>query len=369
MRRFVSMTLCVVIALLLTACGGSESDNVSETSAKPSPSITSSEVTQDSEHTPNTIPQEVEDGAIQVTWQPDYSRFEIETSNATLALRAEINGSPIANIQSIGVDLYDANGNLLTSKSEMANLSYSDYPLIIWYDVNSDLNYTLSGDTKYVFTMYIVMDDITYTSERYSFTTKIADSQNHNEEGFITTPTPTQAPEAPEPIGTSMPLLNGMEQNGQYNLTLYESGRQEVSDGTIVLADLMVPSTITDEEAQNILATDPEASYSNGGSYEEIRYSGGFLIRSAGESLWKKSSPSDVIELEVFSSGEVFIPYNAQFTDNMTSIMLGSIRNVSSLDELFHVSFMGVEFNYSSIEVQVTVSDGVITVVDMYYTP
>ncbi len=369
MRRFVSMTLCVVIALLLTACGGSESDNVSETSAEPSPSITSSEVAQDSEHTPNTIPQEVEDGAIQVTWQPDYSRFEIEASNATLALRAEINGSPIANIQSIGVDLYDANGNLLTHQSDPFNSSHSNYPLDIWYDVNDDLNYTLTSNTKYIFTMFVMIDDTAYTSERYSFTTRGTNSQVHNEDDSITTSIPTGAPATPEPTVTQMPLLNGMEQNGQYNLTLYESGTQEVSDGTIVLADLMVPSTITDKEAQNILATDSEASYYNYGNYEEIRYSDGVLIRNAGDSLWKKSSPSDVIELEVFSSGEVFIPYNAQFIDNMTSIMLGSIRNVSSLDELFHVSFMGVEFNYSSIEVQVTVSDGVITVVDMYYTP
>ena len=308
-----------------------------------------------------------------VLWETHPGRMEIGATNATLSLRAIIDGQSTMKITGVGIDLYDERGKHLASASEPAELYGNSHNLIIWYDMNTDLNYILESNTRYIFTMFVVIDDATYTSESHSFTTEADDSQILAEDDtfaiYAPTPIPTQMPVTPESAISRPPLLYGMEQNGQYNLTLYESGIQEVSDGTMVLADLMVPSTVTDEEAQNILAADSEANYYNGGSYEEIRYSGGFLIRSACDSLWNRSSSSDVIELEVFSSGKVFIPYNAQFTDNMTSIMFGSIRNVSSLNELFHVSLMGMEFNYSSIEVQVTVSDGMITVVDMYYTP
>lgn len=364
MKKFLSMFICMTIILTLSACERNKAPFPAAPSAtiEKGYSIATQQPVDESSSTADEEPV--------VSWETNPSRTEIGETNATLALNATISGPSTMKITNCGIELYDEQGNLLASTSESVDLSDDGNILVILCDVNDDLHYTLTSNTKYIFTMFVVIDDAAYTSERYSFTTRDVEPQSQSEDNTnVETSTPTQMYSTPEPAVSHPSLLNGMEQNGQYNLTLYESGIQEVSDGTIVLADLMVPSTITDEEAQNILATDPEASYYNGGSYEEIRYSGGFLIRSAGESLWKKSSPSDVIELEVFSSGEVFIPYNAQFTDNMTSIMLGSIRNVSSLDELFHVSFMGMEFNYSSIEVQVTVSDGVITVVDMYYTP
>lgn len=365
MKKVVYLIICIVFTLLLHACGGNTSDNQDEPEIENTANQASTP--SDLHEKPTSTPQKVENGEISVVWEPDYSKFAIEESNAIIALRATVNGLNPSQISSYGVDLYDSNYNPLTSRREPATFSDSDNSINIWYDVSSDLNYTLSGNTKYIFTMYVVINGTTYTSERYSFTTRGDDTQDLNEGSSFATPEPTPVP--PEPTASYMPLLRGMEQNGTYKLTLYEEGKQETSGGTIVSADLMMPSTVTDEEARNILAIDPDASYSNNGNYEEITYYGGFLTRAAGEKLWQKRFPSDALELEVFSSGQIFIPYDAQFFDNMTSIMLGTIRSVSSLDELFHVSFMGSEFSYSSIEVQVTVSDGVITTVDMYYTP
>lgn len=349
MKKLACLVICIVSIMLLSACGEICAD-----------SEDSSEGYVYSE-TPSTESQ-----SVYISWEPNYDKIVIGENNATLALEGTISGAYITDITTIGITLYDADGNEIGSKSKAASFSKNDTTFYIMSDINSSLNVTLSSNTKYMFTMYAVIEGNTYTSGTYSFTT---DSPIVNEGYGAAEPTPVETPLPPESTAYIPPLLNGMEQNGTYMLKLYESGKQEISDGTLVSADLMVPSTVTDEEAQSILATDPGACYYNDGNYEEICYSGGFLTRSAGESLWQKKYPSDALEYETITSGKVFIPNNAQFFDNMTSIMLGSTRNVSRLDELFHVSFMGMEFNYSSIEVQVTVSDGVINTVDMYYTP
>lgn len=300
------------------------------------------EISADSEDFPESyVYSEVpstESQSVYISWEPYYDKIAIGANDATLALEGTISGAYTTDIETIGITLYDADGNEIGSKSKAASFSENNTSFYIMSNVNSSLNVTLSGNTKYMFTMYAVIEGNTYTSGTYSFTT---DSPIVNESYGEAEPTAEETPASPEPTAYTPPLLNGMEQNGTYMLKLYESGKQEISDGTLVLADLMAPGTATDEEAQNILATDPGACYYNDGNYEEISYSGGFLTRSAGESLWQKRYPSDALEYETITSGEVFIPNNAQFFDNMTSIMLGSIRNVSSLDELFHVSFMG----------------------------
>ena len=359
MKKLTVLVICIVLTLLLPACGGNTSDNQGELE---------SENTATPVSTPSGL---IENGEILVSWKPDYSKFAIEESNATIALQATVSGLNPSQISSSGVDLYDSDGNLLTSRREPATFSDSDNLIDIWYDVNADLNYTLSSNTAYIFTMYVVIDGTAYTSEKHSFTTNATSQPSQADEttNIESTPTPTQVESTPTPTFSYPPLLNGMQQNGQYKLTLYEAGKRETSDGTMVSADLVIASTVTDADAQNLLSTEPSAQYFNYGSYEEIAWSGGFLRRNVGESLWQEYYPSDAAKTDVYSSGQIFIPHNAQFLDNMTSIMLGSIRNVSSLDELFHVSFMGMEFDYSSIDVQVAVSDGVITIVDMYYTP
>ena len=56
----------------------------------------------------------------------------------------------------------------MASASESAELYGNSHNLIIWYDMNTDLNYILESNTRYIFTMFVVIDDATYTSESHS---------------------------------------------------------------------------------------------------------------------------------------------------------------------------------------------------------
>ena len=164
-------------------------------------------------------------------------------------------------------------------------------------------------------------------------------------------------------------LLAGMEQDGEYNLKLYGNYIVEEDDGTIALAELMTICTMTDEEAYQILKSEPGSYYTNQGEYEEIMWSDGFLRKNSGDTFWREFWPSDSPKMEVYSSGYVFIPDDAVFIDNMSAIMFGINRDVSSLYELFHLASQDFTYDYEQIDVSVTVTNGIITIVDMYYSP
>lgn len=164
-------------------------------------------------------------------------------------------------------------------------------------------------------------------------------------------------------------LLNGMEQEGQYNLVLYSTDMEATDNGTIVFAELMTICTMTDEEAYQILKSEPGSYYTNQGEYEEIMWSEGFLRKNSGDAFWREFWPSDSPKMEVHSSGYVFIPDDAVFIDNMSAIMFGINRDVSSLYELFHLASQDFTYDYEQIDASVTVTNGIITTVDMYYSP
>lgn len=109
---------------------------------------------------------------VSISWAPDQSRLAISSTNATIALTGTVSGASTTAVTSVGATLYDSQGNYLASASESVNLSVDYNYFNVWYDINSRMGYTLSSNTKYIFTMYAVIDGTTYISGRYSFTTR-----------------------------------------------------------------------------------------------------------------------------------------------------------------------------------------------------
>ena len=91
--------------------------------------------------------------------------------NATIATRLTLSGAGIAQIVRYGAYLYDASGNQLTYIDEYADFENYNY-LDIYYDINSELNYTLTKGTTYKYRFFVALEGKEHWSDTWSFTTK-----------------------------------------------------------------------------------------------------------------------------------------------------------------------------------------------------
>ena len=97
------------------------------------------------------------------------SRHSIGTTNATLAKTISVSGAAISSVSKVGIDLYDSAGNRLAGKTETP--TPKDGVINAWYDVNSELGYTLSPSTNYRFRFLATISGTTYYSSYFTFTT------------------------------------------------------------------------------------------------------------------------------------------------------------------------------------------------------
>ena len=158
-------------------------------------------------------------GTASVSFDVNNSRQSIGTTNATLANRGTVSGTPVANVSRIGIYLYDASGRQLATKSEPVSFSGRYNYFDGWYNVNNSLGVTLSPGTTYQYKFYCVIGSQTYEGQMFSFTTGGE------------TPTPTPAP------STSNPVAPPVDVKFEVN-----SSRQSISTTNATLANRMTVS-------------------------------------------------------------------------------------------------------------------------------
>ncbi len=94
-------------------------------------------------------------------------KYSIKSTNAVLC--GQIDNPKSSKVSKIGIKLYDNEGNLLKNHSESSTLT--DPIVYIWFDINSELGYTLSKGTTYKYQLYAVVGGTTYNSRTAAFTT------------------------------------------------------------------------------------------------------------------------------------------------------------------------------------------------------
>lgn len=104
-----------------------------------------------------------------VTWDAFNSKHWVGSNNAVLARICRLNVDSSA-VSRVGMYLYNQNGTLLKSKTENIKFSGNKY-VEIWYDVKSELGYTLLPGIKYQYKYMAVVNGKTFYSPVYSFTT------------------------------------------------------------------------------------------------------------------------------------------------------------------------------------------------------
>lgn len=106
---------------------------------------------------------------VSVSWS-NYSKQSIGTTNAVLARTLSVSNAAISSVSKVGIELYNGAGTaLLAKKTETP--SPLNGVINMWYDVNSELNYTLSAGTTYQYRFLATINGKAYQSPMYSFTT------------------------------------------------------------------------------------------------------------------------------------------------------------------------------------------------------
>jgi len=137
---------------------------------------------------------------VQGFWRPDWSKVSSggntssNTVTANVALTAATQGEYVAKefiaetnacvvtqitkpagttVSQCGLTLMDSKGNVLKNYSEnISNVGKNTTLFHSWYDMNTEVGYTLSKGTIYKYRFFTVVDGIRYEGETRSFTTK-----------------------------------------------------------------------------------------------------------------------------------------------------------------------------------------------------
>ena len=117
-------------------------------------------------------------------WDVYADKHWIGTTNAVLGAWVNMN---IDNslIQKCGVELYDYEGNRVGGMTENWNGSGGYSYFYMWYDVNSELGYTLTPGAPFSYQFFLVIYGKTYYSPYYTDTTSGTHTHNYNS-GVVT---------------------------------------------------------------------------------------------------------------------------------------------------------------------------------------
>ena len=133
---------------------------------------------------------------INVSYTTYTPKQSIGSTNAVLASTISVSGASVDNVTYVGLYLYNAQGVLLANKQEVP--LPKDGVINAWYDINSELNYTLTAGTTYQYRFMSVINGKQYYSNYMTFTTSAAASVinvsfTSNDHQSLGTMTPTVA--------------------------------------------------------------------------------------------------------------------------------------------------------------------------------
>lgn len=123
------------------------------------------------------------------SWVDYPDKWSVGSTNAMLSARVNLNVD-ISAVSKVGVYLYDYAGKQLATCSE--NTSHRGYTFMnMWFDVNSELHYTLKAGTPYKYKFYAVVSGKTYESPVKTFTT--SGTHSHTPDAGVITKNPSCA--------------------------------------------------------------------------------------------------------------------------------------------------------------------------------
>lgn len=105
-----------------------------------------------------------------VTWLTDTSKHSVGESNCVLAVKVLLDSITNKSVSEVGITLKDSNGKTIKTYSEKAELA-GESSLYIWYNVTERLGLKLSPNTKYKYTIYMIVNGKRVESPEYEVIT------------------------------------------------------------------------------------------------------------------------------------------------------------------------------------------------------
>lgn len=121
------------------------------------------------------------------SWVEYADKWSVGSTNASLSARVNLNVD-ISAVSKVGVYLYDYAGKQLATCSESPGISGYTY-MNMWFDVNSELHYTLKAGTPYKCKFFVVVSGKTYESPFKTF--KTTGTHIHTPDAGVVTKNPS----------------------------------------------------------------------------------------------------------------------------------------------------------------------------------
>ncbi len=121
------------------------------------------------------------------SWVQYQDKWSVGSTNAMLSARVNLNVD-ISAVSKVGVYLYDYAGKQLAACSEAPSLKGYTY-MNMWFDVNSELHYTLKAGTPYKCKFFVVVSGKTYESPLRNF--KTTGTHTHTPDAGVITKNPS----------------------------------------------------------------------------------------------------------------------------------------------------------------------------------
>ena len=98
-----------------------------------------------------------------------FDYYNLEKTDTNAIIHTKVNNPEELHVQKVGCRIYNEKGNIIKCYEE--DCSRNERQFNIWYDFNSELDITLTPETKYTYQFYLAYDGIEYTGPQESFTT------------------------------------------------------------------------------------------------------------------------------------------------------------------------------------------------------
>ncbi len=121
-----------------------------------------------------------------VAYSIDYSRYKIESTNAVLSVKGYLPKFDNTKVTYVGIVLWDYQGTKLGAKSEDYNIGTGIHEIIMYYDINKELNVTLKPGTTYTYQMFALANGNMAYTQIYQFKTTGTHTHEYDN-GTVTT--------------------------------------------------------------------------------------------------------------------------------------------------------------------------------------
>lgn len=109
-----------------------------------------------------------------------FNYHSLERTDTNAVIHTKVNNPEKLNVKTVGCYIYDGNDNLIKRHEESCQRNESRFN--IWYDLNDEVDVTLTPGTRYSYQFYVIYDGVEYQGAKESFMTTGTAPENETDD-------------------------------------------------------------------------------------------------------------------------------------------------------------------------------------------